>query len=94
MSRLIFDPFKQSRLTPEQAERSRLIQAEHDKAHERAVTTGRYVILNGLLQCPSGVSLAMPWYVPEMEAEVLKIVELLGGEIWPSFDPEGAEVRS
>lgn len=73
--------------TPAERERARRVSAEHKAAKDQAVATGRYVLLNGLLQCPSGVSLAMPWHVPEMEAEVLKIVELLGGEIIPGFEP-------
>lgn len=71
--------------------RSRLIQAEHNAAREEAISTQRYVLLNGLLHCPSGVSLPMPWYAKEMKEETLRIVELLGGHILPDFEPELGE---
>ncbi len=72
---------------PYDEKRSKLIQAEHEIARKEAVTTNRYVLLNGLLHCPSGISVPMPWYDPLQKAETLCIVELLGGHTLPDFDP-------
>lgn len=78
---------KEQHYTLDQKRKSGQIKAAHDRAKEEAVETGKYVLLNGMLWCPSGQGLAMPWYVPKMEKEVLKIVESLGGKVLPQFEP-------